>query len=247
MHGAPCLTAFLLTLMITRARASYDGSRCMPCWSASRKSEAKRGAANMWSDLMPCAVPTVERVPEAPPPFVVLVQGPPKVCQTTQQFYQYAALQALPLACTELCRHDRPLAILAAPRKTLGTSAVHILFPSLQSCHDLLWHVIEADAHDLPVQVGKSLLIRCLIKHYTRQSLSEVRGPVTIVAGKQRRLTFVECPQVRHSVPLLMRSPELPNPNACFAVLAHESLKQQSPAHVQECAARCTQKCVPSL
>lgn len=46
------------------------------------------------------------------------------------------------------------------------------------------------------VQVGKSLLIRCLIKHYTRQSLSEVRGPITIVAGKQRRLTFVECPQV---------------------------------------------------
>ena len=46
------------------------------------------------------------------------------------------------------------------------------------------------------MQVGKSLLIRCLIKHYTRQSLSEVRGPITIVAGKQRRLTFVECPQV---------------------------------------------------
>ena len=46
------------------------------------------------------------------------------------------------------------------------------------------------------LQVGKSLLIRCLIKHYTRQSLSEVRGPITIVAGKQRRLTFVECPQV---------------------------------------------------
>ena len=40
------------------------------------------------------------------------------------------------------------------------------------------------------------MLIRCLIKHYTRQSLSEVRGPITIVAGKQRRLTFVECPQV---------------------------------------------------
>ena len=48
----------------------------------------------------------------------------------------------------------------------------------------------------LTVQVGKSLLIKCLIKHYTRQSLSEVRGPITIVAGKQRRLTFVECPQV---------------------------------------------------
>ena len=45
-------------------------------------------------------------------------------------------------------------------------------------------------------QVGKSLLIRCLIKHYTRQGLAEVRGPLTVVSGKQRRLTFVECPQV---------------------------------------------------
>ena len=26
-----------------------------------------------------CAVPTVERAPEEPPPFVVLVQGPPQV------------------------------------------------------------------------------------------------------------------------------------------------------------------------
>jgi hypothetical protein len=26
--------------------------------------------------------------------------------------------------------------------------------------------------------------------------LHQVRGPITIVAGKRRRLTFVECPQV---------------------------------------------------
>lgn len=47
------------------------------------------------------------------------------------------------------------------------------------------------------VQVGKSLVIRCLIKHFTRQSLSEVKGPITLVSGKARRLTFLECPQVR--------------------------------------------------
>lgn len=46
-------------------------------------------------------------------------------------------------------------------------------------------------------QVGKSLVIKSLIKHYTRQSVSEVKGPITVVSGKQRRLTFVECPQVR--------------------------------------------------
>ncbi|OIV99446.1 hypothetical protein TanjilG_17256 [Lupinus angustifolius] len=45
-----------------------------------------------------------------------------------------------------------------------------------------------------PPQVGKSLLIKSLVKHYTKQNLPEVRGPITIVSGKQRRLQFVECP-----------------------------------------------------
>ncbi|KAK2999885.1 hypothetical protein RJ639_023051 [Escallonia herrerae] len=42
--------------------------------------------------------------------------------------------------------------------------------------------------------VGKSLLIKSLVKHYTKHNLPEVRGPITIVSGKQRRLQFVECP-----------------------------------------------------
>ncbi|KAG2495424.1 hypothetical protein HYH03_006371 [Edaphochlamys debaryana] len=45
-----------------------------------------------------------------------------------------------------------------------------------------------------PPGVGKSTLIRCLVKHYTRQNLSDVRGPITCVAGKKRRITLVECP-----------------------------------------------------
>ncbi|KAK9072741.1 hypothetical protein SSX86_009176 [Deinandra increscens subsp. villosa] len=45
-----------------------------------------------------------------------------------------------------------------------------------------------------PPQVGKSLLIKSLIKHYTKHNISEVKGPITIVSGKQRRLQFVECP-----------------------------------------------------
>ncbi|KAK9150616.1 hypothetical protein Syun_008925 [Stephania yunnanensis] len=45
-----------------------------------------------------------------------------------------------------------------------------------------------------PSKVGKSLLIKSLVKHYTKQNLPEVRGPITIVSGKQRRLQFVECP-----------------------------------------------------
>ncbi|MBN3295779.1 BMS1 protein, partial [Amia calva] len=44
-----------------------------------------------------------------------------------------------------------------------------------------------------PPRVGKSTVIRCLIKNFTQQKLSEICGPVTIVSGKKRRLTFIEC------------------------------------------------------
>ncbi|KAK9824496.1 hypothetical protein WJX72_010821 [[Myrmecia] bisecta] len=71
-------------------------------------------------------VPVVERAPEEPPPFVILVHGPP--------------------------------------------------------------------------QVGKTTLIKGLIKHYTSQNISEVKGPITVVSGKSRRLTFVECPEDLHGM-----------------------------------------------
>eukprot|EP00955_Chlamydomonas_euryale_P101371 365339-Chlamydomonas_euryale.AAC.5 len=45
-----------------------------------------------------------------------------------------------------------------------------------------------------PPGVGKSTLIRCLVKHFTNHNLADVLGPVTVVAGKQRRVTLVECP-----------------------------------------------------
>lgn len=45
-----------------------------------------------------------------------------------------------------------------------------------------------------PPGVGKSTLISCLIKHYTRQAVGAVVGPITVVSGKKRRLTLLECP-----------------------------------------------------
>lgn len=42
-------------------------------------------------------------------------------------------------------------------------------------------------------QVGKSTLIKSLVKHYTRHNITAVKGPITVVSGKHRRLQFVEC------------------------------------------------------
>lgn len=37
-------------------------------------------------------------------------------------------------------------------------------------------------------------MVQSLIKKYTKQTLTEVGGPITVVSGKKRRLTFIECP-----------------------------------------------------
>lgn len=42
-------------------------------------------------------------------------------------------------------------------------------------------------------QVGKTTLIKSLVKRYTKHSLTQPAGPITVVASKKRRLTFLEC------------------------------------------------------
>ncbi|KAJ8925423.1 hypothetical protein NQ315_009255 [Exocentrus adspersus] len=44
-----------------------------------------------------------------------------------------------------------------------------------------------------PPKVGKSTLIKNLIKNFTRTPLTDIKGPVTVVTGKKRRVTFIEC------------------------------------------------------
>ncbi|XP_006816551.1 ribosome biogenesis protein BMS1 homolog [Saccoglossus kowalevskii] len=44
-----------------------------------------------------------------------------------------------------------------------------------------------------PPKVGKTTLIKGLIKNFTRQNLTDIQGPVTIVSGKKRRLSIIEC------------------------------------------------------
>ena len=35
-----------------------------------------------------------------------------------------------------------------------------------------------------PPKVGKTTLINCLIKNFTKQKLTEIHGPVTLVSGE---------------------------------------------------------------
>ncbi|KAJ1985733.1 Glycoside hydrolase 2 (Mannanase, beta-galactosidase) [Dimargaris cristalligena] len=44
-----------------------------------------------------------------------------------------------------------------------------------------------------PPRSGKSTLIKSLVKRYTKQNLREIKGPITVVSGRRRRLTFIEC------------------------------------------------------
>lgn len=44
-----------------------------------------------------------------------------------------------------------------------------------------------------PPGCGKSTLIRSLVKKWTKHSLGAVHGPITVVTGKHRRVTLMEC------------------------------------------------------
>lgn len=45
-----------------------------------------------------------------------------------------------------------------------------------------------------PPGVGKTTLIKSLVRRYTKQAISQPTGPITVVTGKRRRLTLIECP-----------------------------------------------------
>lgn len=44
-----------------------------------------------------------------------------------------------------------------------------------------------------PPKVGKTTLINNLIKLFTKAPLTNIKGPVTVVTGKKRRITLIEC------------------------------------------------------
>ncbi|PSS06575.1 hypothetical protein PHLCEN_2v3633 [Hermanssonia centrifuga] len=44
-----------------------------------------------------------------------------------------------------------------------------------------------------PPGVGKTTLMKSLVRRYTKQTLNQAQGPVTVVSGKKKRITFIEC------------------------------------------------------
>ncbi|CCM06127.1 uncharacterized protein FIBRA_08376 [Fibroporia radiculosa] len=44
-----------------------------------------------------------------------------------------------------------------------------------------------------PAGVGKTTLLKSLVRRHTKQTLNHVQGPVTVVSGKKKRITFIEC------------------------------------------------------
>ena len=47
--------------------------------------------------------------------------------------------------------------------------------------------------HSYFFQCGKTTLLKCLVKNFAHQRLNHPAGPVTVVSGKKRRITFIEC------------------------------------------------------
>ncbi|KAK5118725.1 hypothetical protein LTR85_007931 [Meristemomyces frigidus] len=45
-----------------------------------------------------------------------------------------------------------------------------------------------------PPGVGKTTLIKSLVRRYTKQTITQPSGPITVVTSKRRRLTFIETP-----------------------------------------------------
>ncbi|KAK4241950.1 hypothetical protein C8A03DRAFT_11829 [Achaetomium macrosporum] len=45
-----------------------------------------------------------------------------------------------------------------------------------------------------PPGVGKTTLLKSLIRRYAKENISDPVGPITVVTSKKQRLTFIECP-----------------------------------------------------
>ncbi|RXM29800.1 Ribosome biogenesis protein BMS1-like [Acipenser ruthenus] len=128
--------------------------------------------------------PQVDRSALEPPPVVIVVVGPPRVGKTTliQCLIRNFTRQKL----SDICG---PVTIVSGEAQDLQTKKHHAPQVDRSALEPPPVVIVVVG----PPRVGKTTLIQCLIRNFTRQKLSDICGPVTIVSGKKRRLTFIEC------------------------------------------------------
>lgn len=82
-----------------------------------------------------------------------------------------------------------------------------------------------------------------MIKKYTKQTLTDVRGPITVVSGKNRRLTFIECPNDISGMIDVGKIADLVllmvDGSFGFEMETFEFLKRPSNTRVPSCLRRC--------
>ncbi|KAI3389811.1 hypothetical protein SNEBB_007934 [Seison nebaliae] len=83
-----------------------------------------------------------------------------------------------------------------AARKTFNRSADHqakrLTIPKVEQIVEQLPPLVVAIVG--PSKVGKTTLLRSLIKNYTKEKLVDLKGPITILTSKLKRVTLLECP-----------------------------------------------------
>ncbi|KAI1501017.1 hypothetical protein F5X99DRAFT_384167 [Biscogniauxia marginata] len=51
-----------------------------------------------------------------------------------------------------------------------------------------------------PPGVGKTTLLKSLVRRYAKETISDPQGPITVITSKKQRLTFLECPNELESM-----------------------------------------------
>lgn len=145
--------------------------------------------------------PVVERKPEVAPPMVVVVMGPPGSGKSTLiKVSSDDRFHAAGCGCAALMAPRKLAPSLTGRRLSPGWPpyAQHAVPPHP---HPAAYRTVPLAAPAPPLTAAAcpscpiSLqFLQSLVKKYTRHNLTDVRGPITVVTSKQRRVTFFEAP-----------------------------------------------------
>lgn len=125
-------------------------------------------------------VPLVDRTSGEPAPFIIVVQGPPQVLFVFANTWSLWA-HLIFMACRLI--DWSPCYLIPATEDSMKCRwNLEMHFVNCKIGLDPLCFLMLVTVNEW-MQVGKTLLIQSLVKHYTKHNLSDVRGPITVVAG----------------------------------------------------------------